>query len=419
MLCREITKCRICGSDALETVLDLGTHAISDFVDVGELPDFAPLELCQCAGCGLVQLRHTVDRDRLYRRYWYKSGTNETMVAALRDVVEDASSRVELRVCDCVLDIGSNDGTLLEMYPPHVYRYGFEPSDVAPTGRRNTTIWPEYFPPSFKAPSEWLGPKIITSIAMFYDLDDPHAFVEGIKQWLHPEGVWIVQFQDLWNMLACNGFDNVCHEHLLYLSAGPMARLLRSHGLQVEAMSNNDTNGGSLRIIAKHGPVETSPLSRANLEADREQLQVFARRVEQNKRDALIWLRDLKRQGMRVYGYGASTKGNTLLQYYGIGPDLVTAIADRNPDKWGKRTVGTNIPIISEDEMRAARPDFLLCLPWHFVEGFRQRERALLESGTQFIVPLPILRTLGLPEVDHANCEQRVSAAPVGANAAG
>ncbi len=405
MLVREIAACRACGSDRIEEVLDLGNLCISDFPlpGAGE-PDRAPLTLVQCQDCTLVQLRHTVDRDRLYRNYYYRSGTNESMVRALREIVEEVPRQTHLDRGDLWLDIGANDGTLLRqvlLTLPGIGRVGFEPA-VTLAGeasrRAYCTVYADYFPsPRIEFHNQY---KVISSIAVFYDVDDPNAFVSAIKDWLHPEGIWVVQFQDLHAMLACNGFDNICHEHLTYWSIRPLRMLLERHGLRIDGASHNATNGGSIRLIVRHGPVrEPDPPGRYQCHDTAIRLGNFAQEVEGLKRDTLALLRDLKTQGKTVWGIGASTKFNTLAQYYGLGPDLITAIGERNPDKWGRVTVGTNIPITSEEHMRSANPDYLLIGPWHFLDNFRQREAEFERRGGKWLVPLPHLTVKGRPDL--------------------
>ena len=401
---RAITACRACGAAALEPVLDLGNLAISDFLEPGQAVERAPLALVRCAGCALVQLTHTVDRDRLYRTYHYRSGVNETMVAALADVVADAMRRVTLEPGDAVLDVGCNDGTLLGHYPPSVRRIGFDPSDVA------TAAWlargfdydlvRDYFPTTRQHTP--IPCKIVTAIACFYDLDDPGRFLAELTRWLHPEGVLVLQLQDLWSMMTTYAIDNVCHEHLTYWDEGPMTRLLRVHGLEVVAQTNVPINGGSLRVIARHGEtispaswtaVAARPFWVAGDRAERRLLHDWVGWVQDKKAETVALLTRLRDEGRTVYGLAASTKFNTLSQYMGIGPDLITAIGERSPSKVGKTTV-TGIPIVDEDTMRAARPDYLFCCAWGFADALMARERALIEQGTGFIVPLPTLRVV-------------------------
>ena len=391
-----IVACRACADRRLEGVIDLGDLAISDFLAPGQAVERAPLALCRCAGCGLVQLRHTVDRDRLYRTYHYRSGVNETMVAALGGVVADATHRVDLRPGDAVLDIGCNDGTLLEQYPTTLHRIGFDPADVA------TDAWLErdfdydlirdYFPTTRQHTP--IPCKIVTAVAVFYDLEDPGRFLDEVKRWLHPEGVLVLQFQDLASMVEANAVDNVCHEHLTYWDYGSLLRLLRAHDLWLYDLRRVSVNGGSVR--ATIGPDATrkmwlsGPTSYPFIVIP-EDLSAFAQRVQRNRVETVRLLCDLKRQGKTIYGIAASTKFNTLSQFYEIGPHLIDAIGERSPAKVGRSTV-TGIPIVSEEEMRAAKPDYLLACAWQFADVFAAREKDLLDQGTRLIVPLPQLR---------------------------
>lgn len=389
---REIRACRSCGSSRLDRVISLGMHAISDFVEDPTTLERAPLVLVRCHDCTLVQLQHTVPRDRLYRNYWYRSGVQEAMVAALREVVEDACHRVDIQPGDQVMDIGANDGTLLRQYPSSLKRFGVEPAKnlYVDACRGGNAILPDYWPPAY--PLINMQAKIITTIAMFYDLDDPNAFVAAVRDCLATDGIWVIQMAYLPEMLRQNAFDNICHEHLEYYSLWSLQQLLWRHRLRIVDYSFNAVNGGSIRVIVKHGPpgvdIPEVPIGGSWEQGD---MRGFARRVEREKQAMIASLENKRALGQVVIGYGASTKGNTLLQYYGIGPELLPAIADRNPDKWGKKSA-TGIPIISEEEMRRQRPGYLLALPWHFIDAFREREKSLLAEGTRFIVPLPRLR---------------------------
>lgn len=406
--------CRVCES-SLEPVLNLGEHYVSDFPLPGA-PDGikAPLELVLCRRCRLLQLRHTVSAEEMYRNYWYRSGTNRTMQMALADIANKAETLVHLQPGDAVLDIGCNDGTLLGAYRTgDIYRIGFDPA-------RNMAVFSEkvaqrviadFFTARAYLADDQLAdrrPKVVTSIAMFYDLEEPNQFVADIKAVMEPNGLWVVQMSYLPLMLKTNEFGNICHEHLEYYSLHSFEYLLGRHGFEVVDVELNNINGGSLRAYIRNqgakpedfGDATYRDLAQERVQSLREdEIKLglddktvyldFARRVERIKQDVVGFVTDQKQKGKTVYVYGASTKGNTVLQYFGLDASLIKAAAERNADKFGRVTVGTHIPIVSETEARAARPDFFLILPWHFLEEFMAREREYLAAGGRFIVPFP------------------------------
>lgn len=392
-LVKEYKACRNCGSGYLALALDLGEHAVSDFYEKPPEQELkAPLRILVCEVCGLAQLSHSVSKQRLYQDYWYKSSGNEAMIAALKDIVDDAFKYGNIQRADTVLDVGANDGTLLDHYGAQP-TFGFEPSNLQGEAfdKGHQVIW-GYYPYDKPTGYEWLPKKFkaITSIAMFYDVDDPNAFVSAIADDLAEDGVWINQMMDLESMLTQNAVDNICHEHVAYWDEGSFSNLLKKHGLYAYNTSWNTVNGGSVRHVIKHGTSSKSFAAFTSLYA----IKHFASRVERERKLLLANLELWRRQGKCVLGYGASTKGNTLLQYYGITPDLLPAIAERNPAKVGKVTAGQHIPIISEAEMREQKPDYLLILPWAFLDNFLEREKDLRAQGTKFIVPLPEFRVL-------------------------
>lgn len=395
-LVTQITSCRSCGSGYLTIVLDLGVHAVSDFYStIPENELRAPLTLAMCDTCGLVQLTHSVAKERLYQTYFYRSGGNEQMVAALKDVVDDVCRHVTLTDKDRVLDIGANDGTLLKNYKQG-QRVGIDPAlgfvDLSWMRPHDTWIRTFYPPREDWLLSELRPFKVISSCAMFYDLDRPAAFVEAISRDLHREGVWVNQMMDLGAMVSANAFDNICHEHVVYWDGAAFDQLILRHGLENVGISRNDVNGGSLRLMTRHGNRPSFPRSFVP-PCD---LTSFAHRLSLLKEECLSFLQAAKAHGKTVLGLGASTKFNTLLQYYGITPDLLPFIMERNPDKVGKVTAGSHIPIISEEEGRARNPDYFLIGPWHFLEGLKEREAAYLRRGGKFVVPLPELRVIGI-----------------------
>lgn len=410
----ERTTCRICGGP-LKPVFSLGELYVSNFLNPGEDDGIkTPLELVFCRQCCLVQLRHTVPPEALYKNYWYRSGTNLSMRNALADIAHKAEELMHFQAGDTVLDIGCNDGTLLASYETvGLYKIGFDPAENLASFSRQVAdnVVTDFFGAEIFSQNPQLRarrPKLITSIAMFYDLEDPKKFVADVKEVLHPEGLWIIQMSYLPLMLKQNAFDNICHEHLEYYSLQSLEYLLKLYDLKVIAMELNDVNGGSFRVYIRHqaasdksiGDATWRDLMTKELHRFREKeaaialsslatYKEFAFRVERLKNDIVGFIKEQIKLGKKIYVYGASTKGNTLLQYFGLDHDLITAAAERNPDKWGKITVGTHIPIVSEEEARAAKPEYLLVLPWHFIEEFQNREKDYLMSGGRFILPLP------------------------------
>lgn len=409
----ERTSCRVCGSDKLLPVLSLGNQYIINFPE-GDAPDAgirAPLDMVLCANtaCSLAQLKHTVEPDLLYRQFWYKSGINQTMRDALCDVTRSAQQRVKLSKDDIVVDIGANDGTLLRSYELEgLFTVGFEPAtNLMPEAREKTSlIVNDYFNRnSFEQHLPGKKAKVVTSIAMFYDLEDPNAFVRDVKDILAADGVWINQMNYLETMLSKNAFDNISHEHLEYYSLSSLEFLLARHGMEVFDAELNALNGGSIRAYIAHkgaypihDRVKKLRQSEGHLKTF-EPYRQFVARLEDIKQRICTFIEREREVGKKIYVYGASTRGNTLLQYFGLNDSVITAAAERNPVKWGKRMVGTNVPIVSEDQARQAKPDYFLVLPWAFIREFLVREKEFLQGGGRFIVPLSEFRVLSIEDV--------------------
>lgn len=422
---RTTKACRVCGNEKLTEILSIGDLYVSDFLDgESDLTDDtkAPLELIFCdpaeGGCGLLQLRHTVSHEAMYRNYWYRSGINKTMHDELSDVVRKVESIVPLRSGDFVIDIGSNDSTTLRLYKmAGLNRIGFEPAKnlVEKYGREGVTnVITDFF--SYEAWQKEYGDrkaKAITAIAMFYDLDDPNTFVADMVRCMDDDGLIIIQMLYLPSFLKRNAFDGICHEHLEYYSLYALEHLLKRHGLEVFDAEYRAINEGTLRFyIRKTGRGKALKVS-AGAEKrlaefrgeeahmglnNKEAYSAFVERINEIKEKVNGFIDGELAKGKKIYGYGASTKGNTLLQYFGLDNTKLVAIADRNPDKWGKKTVGTNIPIISEEDARKEKPDYFLVLPWHFLPEFKEREKEFLKSGGRFIVPLPEFDVVDLTE---------------------
>lgn len=405
--------CRSC-QGALTPVLELGNLYLNNFVrGRNELLPKSPLTLSICR-CGLVQLKDAPDLDALYRQYWYRTGTNTTMLKQVKDVVDTSHKWQTLQKGDVVLDIGCNDGSLFGFLPGDVFKVGFDPAlnlELDSKTRCHAVISDYFYSDSyFRATKQKAS--LIFSLAMFYDLPDPYTFIKDICEVMDPEGLWVVQMSYTPLMLRQNAFDNICHEHLEYYTLRSFQRIIDPHGLKIVDVELNNTNGGSFRVFVQFENAKPKGLSFDREIADFQQRAIYSREGSEGAWDARTYqdfgervgklkcemkdlLTELKAQGKKVMGYGASTKGNTLLQYYDIDESLIQAIAERQPAKFGLKTVGSWIPIISEEEMRIAKPDYLFVMPWHFRDEFVKREKAFLLEGGRMIFPLPEMEIVG------------------------
>jgi NDP-4-keto-2,6-dideoxyhexose 3-C-methyltransferase len=407
--------CRVCGSKNLIPILSLGNQYVTNFVDEpNESYPQGPLELVLCnvkdGGCGLLQLKHTVDRDVMYRKYWYNSGTSTTMVKALADITATAEKLMNLKADDVVVDIGANDGTLLRQYKvPKLVTVGFEPSNLWKLGAKgNTKIINDYFNhASFQKEFGNKKAKVITSIAMFYDLEDPNSFVQDISKCLDKDGLWIIQMNYLGLMLKKNTFDNISHEHLEYYSLLSLCNLLARHNMEAFDVELNDVNGGSFRIYVKHkgSALKSAAGSQERLKSliaeeekmgfsDKKVYEKFEKRIKQAKIELLNFLSQEVKKGKKIYIYGASTRGLVVLQYAGIDNKLIKAATDKNQDKWGKYIVGTGIQIVSIEQYRKDKPDYLFVLPYHFIEEIMEQEKDFLKGGGKMILAIPDFKVI-------------------------
>jgi len=388
-----IPSCRICGSTTLKPLLSLGNLYLNAFVrSPSETTEAAPLDLVCCPVCTLVQLRHNADFNKLFvEQYWYRSGLNPAIVADLKEIVGAVMRSGVLAPGDTFLDIGANDGTLLSFVPKEYFRIGVEPArNLVPLLQKNANAvlnnrWEEVssLPDGKKA-------KVITAIAMLYDLPNPHEFMRLIRSHLAPRGIFVAQLMPLAPMVRKNDIGNICHEHLEYYTYPALQYLFEKNGLEIFRIEENDMNGGSYRIFSRH--LDAGSIDHPEDMGEAE-IHAFARRIQQNKEQAMEFIRGEVARGMKVYGYGASTKGNTILQWYGLDASLLTGIADKNPEKWGRYTVGTNVPIVLEDEARQSA-DYFFVLPWGFLNVFLEREKKWHDAGGKFIVSAPEFKVM-------------------------
>ena len=390
--------CRSCGRSTLVEVTNLGRLCVPDFRSDDEVPPRYQLELVRCVTCNLVQLGETVPRDVLYTDgYGFYSGINDRTRSEL-EIIVTAALKAQAPIGEKLrwLDIGCNDGTLLSFVPDKHYRVGVDPvrKFASLADEHADEVHVELFDPNtFDEPFD-----VITSVAMFYDLDDPGRFVENVRSVLDDGGLWIVQQNDLASMLRDNAIDNISHEHLTYWSLRSFRDLVRRHGMDVADVAFSDLNGGCMRCFVRKSEVvgwRANPSVEASLQAEDQSYlsspQTY-RKFDKRARNVLIDIRDVVREitdaGERVYVYGASNRGSTLWQAAGI-QQMITCAVERNPDKVGLNFSSIGVPIISEEQMREDRPEYLLVGPWWFRDMFAQREREYLQKGGALIIPLP------------------------------
>jgi C-methyltransferase C-terminal domain/Putative zinc binding domain/Methyltransferase domain len=402
----EIKGCRVSGETSLVTVLNLGHQALTGVFPKtrGEPVTVGPLELVWATDSGLLQLRHSYEASEMYGdNYGYRSGLNQSMVNHLVDKVRYLERLASLKEGEVVLDIGSNDATTLKAYVvPNLKRIGIDP-----TGNK----FAEYYPPDIRLVPDFFSAeafksveggkaKIVTSIAMFYDLESPITFAKHIESILAEDGLWHFEQSYMPSMLRLNSYDTICHEHLEYYSLEVVQKILFAAGLKIVDVVMNSINGGSFAVTATKASNGSVNQNNAviNWLLNQERLmglhtprpyREFEERVFRHRDDLTRLIRALTDDGKKVLGYGASTKGNVVLQFCGLTAADIPAIAEVNQEKFGRVTPGSHIPIVSEIEARAMKPDYFLVLPWHFKEGILRREKDYLNSGGRFIFPFP------------------------------
>ena len=387
------TTCRLCGSERLEEIFSLGEQCISAFVETESEPILAPLTLVECKRCHLLQLKHTLSSDILYNdNYGYKTSLNERMVLEMRQIVEAIQRKIILQEGDMVVDIGSNDGTLLTFYPTNLIRVGFDPVKkfAHEVASKRITHVSDYFN------AEWFKGKarVITAIAMFYDLDEPNKFLEDINEVLSDDGLFVIQQNYLPKMIDEATYDNISHEHLTYYSLKTLQELLRRHNLEVVDITFSPINGGCFRtfiqkssvIAPEDGVMRVLDAENAEREPDYE---YFKRRTEANIDQIRDFILGEYEKGKKIFILGASTRGNVILNATGLKYPILQAASERNPEKWGKRILGTNIPIINEEDARKAKPDYFLVLPRWYRTEIIEREDKFLKEGGKLIFPIP------------------------------
>lgn len=401
----EINKCRISGSGNLITVLSLGEQYLTGVFpkSTSEKVTKGPLDLVWCPDSGLLQMKQSYSLDEMYGdNYGYRSGLNSSMVRHLTNKIQMLERLVDLNENDLVIDIGSNDATSLKAYSGNHRKVGIDP-----TGTKfqeyytdEISLIPDFFTAdAFKKNFPTDKAKIITSIAMFYDLETPVLFVKDIEDCLSADGIWHFEQSYMPSMLRTNSYDTICHEHLEFYSFKVVKNLLESCNMRVIDVQMNAINGGSFAVTAckknasyrSNTPVINWMLSQEDdmgLDTPKP-YRDFEQRVYRHRKNLVELIEALVADGKKILGYGASTKGNVLLQFCNFTTKHIPFIAEVNEQKFGCFTPGTNIPIISEQEARDMKPDYFLVLPWHFKNSILDREKEYIKNGGKFIFPLP------------------------------
>tara|TARA_A100001035_G_C27770598_1_gene496128 strand:+ start:585 stop:1850 length:1266 start_codon:yes stop_codon:yes gene_type:complete len=405
---KKISKCRICSNKKLTKIIDLNNQFLQgSFIKKNTPTPYKkkiPLKLALCQKCSLVQLLHTTDKETLYKNYWYESGINLTMRLHLNNLVKEICTILNIKKENeiSVLDIGCNDGTLLNFYPKKFKKYGIDPSQITNKIDKNSiNVIRDFFPPK---KTKRLKSKfdIITSIAMFYDLDNPNLFVKKIKYHLKKHGIWIFELSYLIDMLKLNSFDTICHEHLEYYSLHSLDYLMKKHKLKIFNISKNSINGGSIRCFVTHidNPLYDNKKNKdfyESLLSYEKKIRInekniylkFNTKINNLKKQLMRKISQIKKNNKKLFILGASTKGNTILQFMGINDKIIPYAIERNKEKIGAKTIGSNIKIISEKSVINNQPDYKLVLPWHFMSEIVKRETNYIKSGGKLIFPLP------------------------------
>lgn len=401
----EIKKCRICDKRGLITVLSLGKQYLTGVFPKSKKEKITkgPLDMVWCPNCTLLQMKQSYNQDEMYgANYGYRSGLNLSMVKHLTQKIKMLEELAKPKSTDLLIDIGSNDATLLKACTGKYKKVGIDPTGLKfkKYYAKDMVLIPDFFSAKIyqeKFPDK--KAKIITSIAMFYDLENPKAFVEDIEKCLATDGIWHFEQSYMPSMLRTNAYDTICHEHLEFYSFKVVKNLLESCNLRVVDVEMNSINGGSFAVTAckkKAKYVSNIPIINWMLKQEKDMglttpkpYRDFEERVYRHRENLKGLINALVKDGKKIIGYGASTKGNVLLQFCKLGKDQISLIADVNEDKFGAYTPGTNIPIVSEKEGKAKKPDYIFVLPWHFKHGILDREKDFLEKGGKFIFPLP------------------------------
>ena len=402
---KKIKHCLLCKNKKIKKIFSLGNLFVSNFVKKKDIKKGikAPLKLLYCNNCSLIQLSHIAPQEIMYKRfYWYRSGVTKTMKLGLQNIFIESLRHVKLKNNDVVLDIGANDGTLLSYYKKKkLITIGCEPAkNLQKFLKKNCNFtlndfWSKKKLTRILTKNSLRKPKIITAIGMFYDLEEPNKFIKDAADSLDENGIFIAQLMCLKSMIEKNDLGNICHEHIEFYSLKSIKFLFEKNGMEIFKIEENDINGGSYRIYCRKFKNGSIKLPNENV---LKLMKGFVNRVKRNKKLIVKFINKKIKINKKIYLYGASTKGNTVLQYYGLNSKMIPFAAERSPEKWGRYTIGTGIKIISEKMARNLKPDYFFVTPWGFINEFIKREKQWLKNGGSFILPFPKFKLIKFHE---------------------
>ena len=398
---KKINHCLLCKNKNIKEMFSLGNFFVSNFVKKKDIKKGikAPLKLMHCKNCSLIQLSHIAPQEIMYRRfYWYRSGVTKIMKSGLYNIFKESLKYVSLKKDDVILDIGANDGTLLNYYKKKNYNtIGCEPANNLQSSLKKNCdfaindFWSKSELQKVLLRNNLKKQKIITAIGMFYDLEEPNKFIKDAADSLDKNGIFIAQLMCLKTMIKKNDLGNICHEHIEFYSLKSLKFLFEKNGLEIFKLEENDINGGSYRIYCRKFKNGSIKLKNENVQ---KLMKDFIKRVKFNRHKTVDFIKKKIKEGKKVFLYGASTKGNTVLQYYDLNHLMIPFAAERSPEKWGKYTIGSGIKIISEKMARTLNPDYFFVTPWGFIKEFVEREKKWLKEGGSFIVPFPKFKVI-------------------------
>jgi hypothetical protein len=399
------TKCRNCKKKKITPLFSLGNLSFTGKFANSKKENIPKGEvtLVKCNSCHLVQLSRNFSPKFLYGKdYGYRTGLNSTMTNHVKSVALEGAKISNLKSNDLVLDIASNDGTLLNFYPKNVVKVGIDPIiKKFPHYYKNINFKISNFFSYENIKKKKINGKfkVISALSVFYDLNDPNKFIKDVRKLLDKNGIFILEYADLLSIIKNCLFDTICHEHLEYYSSKIIINMMKKNGLKVFDLVRNNINGGSIRYHISHAnsnhKINEKKLNTILQEEKKYKLESittyknFEKKIKRLKIKLSNFIKSNKIKGKTFHCYGASTKGNVLLQYFDISNNQIDCVADRNPLKYGKYTPGTKIKIVSEKESRAKKPSYYLVLPWHFKNEIIEREKKTMKQGSKFIFPLP------------------------------